>query len=251
MITTNSVAPGVPGTQLPSTTASPSVGGASTTGTGLGASESSSAGSTSGAGLLTQNLNTFLTLLTTQLQNQDPLSPLDTNQFTQQLVSFSEVEQQINTNTNLQTLISLQQTSQAVSALPLIGQTVRYNSSTAPLSNGQATFNYTLPSNAQQANLVITDANGQVDYVAPADTSAGPHSFTWNGQTTGGNAAPAGSYVLSVAATDANGNSITVPVTASGVVSGVSVQNNVATLNVNGISVPMTELVSVQQSPSN
>ena len=251
MITTNSVAPGVPGSQLPSTTANGSTGSASNTGTGIGASGSSASGTTSGAGLLTQNFNTFLTLLTTQLQNQDPLSPLDTNQFTQQLVSFSEVEQQINTNTNLQSLISLQQTSQAISALPLIGQTIQYNSATAALSNGQASFTYTLPSAAQQANLVVTDANGQVQLVTPAATSAGPHTFTWNGQTTSGNTAPAGNYSLTVAATDANGNPITSAVTSSGVVDGVSVQNNVATFNVNGISVPMTELVTVQPSTSN
>src|SRR5258708_30563484 len=107
-----------------------------------------SAATSSGVASLNSNFNTFLTLLTTQLQNQDPLSPLDTNQFTQQLVSFSEVEQQINTNTNLQSLIAMQNTSQALSALPLVGQTINYSGATSPPANGKASLTYTLPSPA-------------------------------------------------------------------------------------------------------
>src|SRR5579863_6146055 len=95
----------------------------------LGASSATSGSSSSGTSALsfTSNFNTFLTLLTTQLQNQDPLSPMDTNTFTQQLVSFSEVEQQINTNNNLQSLIQLQTANEGISALPLVGQTIDYS----------------------------------------------------------------------------------------------------------------------------
>src|SRR5579872_4304807 len=85
------------------------------------------------------NFDTFLQLLTTQLQNQDPLSPLDTNQFTEQLVEFASVEQQINENSNLQTLISLQQTSQETQAMQFIGSNVTINTSTAGLSNATST----------------------------------------------------------------------------------------------------------------
>ena len=90
--------------------------------------------STSATAGLTSNFNTFLTLLTTQLQNQDPLSPMDTDQFTNQLVEFSQVEQQIDTNSNLQNLISLQGASETISALPLVGDQIEYNSATASLS---------------------------------------------------------------------------------------------------------------------
>src|SRR5579863_1500670 len=79
------------------------------------------------------NFQSDLQLLTTQLQNQDPLSPLDTNQFTQQLVEFASVEQQINMNTNLQTLISLQQTSDATAAMQYLGADVTINSNAATL----------------------------------------------------------------------------------------------------------------------
>src|SRR5580704_8962276 len=106
---------------------------AATTSATTGSSSSGSTGTTDIAGSqeIAGNFDTFLQLLTTQLQNQDPLSPLDTNQFTEQLVEFASVEQQINENSNLQTLISLQQTSASLQALQLVGANVTINSNTA------------------------------------------------------------------------------------------------------------------------
>ena len=213
---------------------------------------STSTGSTSSsdAALLGSNLNTFLTLLTTQLKNQDPTSPMDTNQFTQQLVEFSAVEQQINTNNNLKTLISLQTSSEAISALPMVGKTIQYNESTAPLSNGQASFTYTLPTDASAANLLVEDANGNIVYQTTAATSAGSHSFLWNGQNAAGTTSPDGAYSLAVVAADATGKAISATVTATGTVDGVSVDNNVPTFDVSGIKVPMSDLLTVQPSPN-
>jgi flagellar basal-body rod modification protein FlgD len=207
-------------------------------------------GSTSSgdASLLGSNLNTFLTLLTTQLKNQDPTSPMDTNQFTQQLVAFSGVEQQINTNKNLQALIGLQTSSEAISALPMVGKTIQYSESTAPLSNGQASFTYTLPTDAAAANLLVEDANGNIVYQTKAATSAGSHGFVWNGQNIAGTTSPDGAYSLAVVAADASGKAITATVTATGKVDGVSVDNNVPTFDVAGIKVPMSDLLTVQPS---
>ena len=215
-----------------------------------GATTGTSTGSTSvsDASLLGSNLQTFLTLLTTQLKNQDPNSQMDTNQFSQQLVEFSGVEQQINTNNNLKTLIALQSSSEAMSALPMVGKTIQYSESTAPLSNGQASFTYTLPTTAAAANLLVEDANGTVVYQTTAATSAGSHSFLWNGQTITGATAPDGAYSLAVAAADASGQAISATVTATGTVDGVSVDNNVPTFDVGGIKVPMSDLLTVQPS---
>ena len=219
---------------------SPPAAPATTTGAGAtGASDVS---------LLGSNLNTFLTLLTTQLKNQDPTSPMDTNQFTQQLVAFSGVEQQINTNNNLKALIALQTSAEAISALPLVGKTIQYSESTAPLSNGQASFTYTLPTNAAAASLAVEDANGNIVYQTPAETAAGSHSFLWNGQTITGANAPDGAYSLAVAAADPSGKTISATVTATGTVDGVSVDNNVPTFDVGGIKVPMSDLLTVQPS---
>jgi flagellar basal-body rod modification protein FlgD len=88
---------------------------------------------------IASNFTTFLKMLTTQLQNQDPLSPMDTNQFTQQLVEFASVEQQMKSNDSLSTLVSLDQAAQTTSALNLVGATVVVDGSTTQLNNGSAT----------------------------------------------------------------------------------------------------------------
>jgi flagellar basal-body rod modification protein FlgD len=215
----------------------------------LGTSSATSGASSSGSSSalsFTSNFNTFLTLLTTQLQNQDPLSPMDTNTFTQQLVSFSEVEQQIDTNNNLQNLIQLQTTNESISALPLVGQQIEYNSPTAPLENGQAGFSYTLPSTASQSALVVTDSSGNVIYNTAGQTAQGTYSFVWNGQNNAGQQMPdGGAYTLQVVAADASKNPITATVQSIGTVNSVAVANNQATFDVDGISVPLSELVTV------
>src|SRR5437763_12271906 len=106
-------------------------------------SASGTAGAVAGSTMLAGNFNTFLKLLTTQLQNQNPLSPLDTNQFTQQLVEFAGVEQQINMNTQLGTLIALQKSSQVTTALNFVGATVAVDGRTAQLANGRASWTVT------------------------------------------------------------------------------------------------------------
>src|ERR1700677_2198810 len=106
-----------------------------------------STGSTTGSSAMDQlsgNFDTFLQLLTTQLQNQDPLDPMDSNQFTQQLVEFSQVEQQINTNTNLQTLITQGQSQSGAYATGYLGKTVTVSGGQGALTNGEATWNYNL-----------------------------------------------------------------------------------------------------------
>src|SRR5712691_10000105 len=106
------------------------------------------------------NFNTFLQLLTTQLKNQNPLDPLDTNQFTQQLVSFAQVEQQLRSNEQLATLVSLQKTTQANAALNFVGQNVVVDGSTAQLSGGKATWSFTSPKPAA-ATITIKNAPAQ------------------------------------------------------------------------------------------
>jgi flagellar basal-body rod modification protein FlgD len=222
--------------------------------TSAGTSNSTSTGAQSNASAqaaLSQNYNTFLTLLTTQLQNQDPLSPMDSSQFTQQLVEFSSVEQQINTNSNLTQLIALQNTSEQIQALPLVGDTISYSSATAPLSGGSASYTYSLPTSAGSVQLVVEDANGNTVYATTGNTSAGSSSYTWNGQTFNGGQEPDGGlYSLHVTATGVDGSSITPTIDASGTVTGIVTSNNTATFNVGGVSVPFTSLVSVSAGSS-
>src|ERR1700716_1601953 len=122
-------------------------------------STGSSLTSTAG-GTLAGNFQTFLTLLTTQLQNQDPLSPLDTNQFTQQLVQFASVEQQLKTNSQLTTLVSLQQTAQSTQALGFVGKTAVVDGSTATMNKGSATWDLSVATNSN-VNVTIASSTGQ------------------------------------------------------------------------------------------
>src|SRR5579883_1804571 len=131
---------------------------------------------------LSGNFSTFLTLLTTQLKNQDPTSPMDSNAFTQQLVMYSQVEQQIDTNDNLKTLISQGTTGASAMAATYLGKKVSVTNGNASLSGGSAAWTYNLDAAAASTQLAITDANGRTVYTANGETTAGNHSFTWNGK---------------------------------------------------------------------
>jgi len=96
---------------------------------------------------LEEDLNQFLTLLVTQLENQDPLDPMDSTEFTSQLVQFASVEQQIKQNTNLEQLVGLQQNNQISSMVNFIDKLVEVEGQSIPLEDGQAEFTYTLPVN--------------------------------------------------------------------------------------------------------
>src|ERR1700734_3803346 len=153
----------------------------SSTGTGSSTTGNSAMDQLSG------NFDTFLQLLTTQLQNQDPLDPMDSNQFTQQLVEFSQVEQQIDSNTNLQTLISQGTSQSGAYATSYLGKTVTVSGGKGALTNGEATWNYNLGAQASSALLTVTNASGQTIYTGAGPTAQGSNSFTWNGEDNNGN----------------------------------------------------------------
>jgi flagellar basal-body rod modification protein FlgD len=205
--------------------------------------------SSAGIGNIAGNFDEFLQLLTTQLQNQDPLSPLDTNQFTQQLVMFASVEQQINMNTSLSTLISLQQTAQATSALSFLGATVVVGGNTAQLANGQATWNYAVSSPAT-ATINVSNSSGQLVYSTTQTVQPGTQTFVWNGQNSVGNAMPAGTYTVAITATGANGQSVPVTTSVEGVVTGVNVSANPPTLTINGQAYPLSQITQVLSTGS-
>src|SRR5580765_3577825 len=132
-------------------------------------SASTTSASTTAQKSLSGNFETFLTLLTTQLKNQDPLSPMDSNQFTQQLVQFSQVEQQINSNKNLESLIALTKSQSATSAVSYLGKTLTITDGTAALQNGSANWTYSLPNDAAITKLVVTDSRGRGIYATTGE----------------------------------------------------------------------------------
>ena len=221
---------------------------AATTATTNSTASTAQAAGTAGSQQLTGNFNTFLTLLTTQLQNQDPLDPLDTNQFTQQLVEFSSVEQQVNMNTNLQTLITLQQTSEATAAMQFLGSNVTVSGAAATLaSNSPATWSLNSPSPAT-GNVTITSSTGQVAYTGTVALNSGTQSYSWNGQGTNGVTWPAGQYTLAISATGANGQAVSVTTQIQGTVSGVNLSGSTPQVTVGGQNYPVSSIQSINSN---
>jgi flagellar basal-body rod modification protein FlgD len=207
-------------------------------------SGSSSLNGTTGA-TLAGNFQTFLTLLTTQLQNQDPLTPLDTNQFTQQLVQFASVEQQLKTNDQLTTLVSLQQTAQSTQALTFVGKTAVVDGSTAALTNSSATWDLSSPTNSN-VSISITSSTGQTVLTGNVAVSAGQNQpFTWNGLGNDGTHLPDGQYKLTAVGTDSAGNPVGISTQIQGVVSSVDLTQSPPLLSINGQTFTVNQIKSI------
>ncbi|HEY5084645.1 MAG TPA: flagellar hook assembly protein FlgD [Rhizomicrobium sp.] len=207
-------------------------------------SSASASSATNATSQLSSNFDTFLQLLTTQLQHQDPLDPMDTSQFTQQLVEYSQVEQQIDTNSNLQSLISQGTSQSAAYATSYLGKTVTVSGGEGSLNNGQAQWTCNLGTASTSTTLQVTDANGNVVYSGSGQATAGNSNFNWNGVDNSGNQLPDGSYTLAVKAS-AGGSTVTTSVTAVGTVSEVNMINGTPQLLIGSMEVPLTSISSV------
>lgn len=159
---------------------------------------------------LSDNFDTFLTILTAQIQNQDPLEPMDSNQFTEQLVQFSGVEQQIRVNSQLETLITATNSNAGASLSGYLGQQAEIDSAGAQYTGDPVNWRYTLPSDAAKVSVTVTDAAGKVLYTKAGELKAGQHDFAWDGElNSGGQAVEGEPYWINVVATDANGAKVT------------------------------------------
>ena len=175
---------------------------------------------------LNEDLNRFLTLLVTQLQNQDPLDPLDATEFTSQLVQFASVEQQIFQNSNLEKLLNLQETNQISQMVDFIGKRVEYVGQELSLEKGNAEFSYVMPSGVVDANVNISNSAGQNVFFAKGDTTAGKHTVIWDGVDKNGNQQSDGKYSVLVSGTDPQGNLVTIEHLMVGSVSGAGVDES-------------------------
>jgi flagellar basal-body rod modification protein FlgD len=202
--------------------------------------------SSNAAAKLTSNFETFLTLLTTQLKNQDPTAPMDSNQFTQQLVQFSQVEQQIQTNSNLNSLLAQGSTMSAAYATSYLGKVVSVTNGQASLQDGAANWTYTLGADASEANLTVTNSQGKVVYTGPAaDKTAGTHSFAWNGKDNNGNALPGGAYKLTVTAATNDGSKVASSVASAGMVSQIDMTGGAPQFVIGNMQVSLAEIAAV------
>src|SRR5271157_4316414 len=206
--------------------------------TGTNTTSNNGTSSTDPFASLSSNFQDFLKMLTTQLQNQDPTSPMDTNSFTTELVQFSEVEQQINTNSSLQTLIQVTQGDQMLQGASLDGKQVTLNGTQLPLQNGNASLTFTMPSAGQAAISIVNSAGVVVDQTT-VQANAGANTWTWDGSMAGGGTAPDGPYTVSVTTAGATGQT-QVPFTVNGTVTGTSINSGTVDLQLGPTSVPFS-----------
>lgn len=209
-----------------------------------GTSNSGVTGTTSG---IANNFDQFLTLLTTQLKNQSPLDPLDTNQFTAQLVQFAGVEQQLRTNETLGSLLSLSAAGTATNAVGFIGAKVTADGTTTRLIDGKADWNVNMAS-AGTATITIKDSKGSVVQTLTRTLTAGDQTYSWDGSTSVGTTAPDGEYSITIDAKNVAGESVTAKTQISGVVDGVDFTSSIPMLKIGSISIPIDKVKSVVRS---
>ncbi len=199
---------------------------------------------------LANTFDAFLTLLTAQLQFQDPLDPVDSNQWTEQLVSFSGVEQQIATNANLERLTEMFSYSAGATAAGYLGKTAEAASDAAGLVDGKAEWTVTLPRAAQAVSYEILDSTGRTVRRMTGETASGASPVTWDGKTDSGADAPAGVYRLQVSAKGADNANINAAVTTKGAVTGVDFSTGDVVLTVAGAPVSLSRILRLVQETS-
>jgi flagellar basal-body rod modification protein FlgD len=195
---------------------------------------------------LSQNYETFLKLLTTQLQNQDPLKPQDSSEFTKQLVTFSQVEQQISSNKKLDTLINADKTAQAMQSLNYLGSTIEYFSDTVPLSGGKSEIGVTLDSGARTAELVFTDNSGRELSRRSLPIKTETQTVNWDGRDANGNQLPDGSYKVAVIAKSSKDEDVASTIRVAGKVNGVDVANGEPKLLVGSYPVAVSSVLAAR-----
>ena len=196
---------------------------------------------------IAQNFDTFLQLLTTQLRNQNPLDPLDTNQFTQQLVQFTGVEQQLKTNEFLESLMLSGQNTAKSDAVSYIGKEVTSSGKSGELTDSKPVFwAYSADANAANATVTIKDKNGQVVYSETGPLKAGPGTFRWDGKGSDGNMKPNGVYTVDIKGKDANGKDVKISTASIGVVTAVDFTGDVPVLTVGSRRVAITDVTDVR-----
>jgi flagellar basal-body rod modification protein FlgD len=215
---------------------------------GTGTASGNNTASTQTKGIA-DNFQTFLTLLTTQLQNQNPLDPLDTNQFTAQLVQFAGVEQQLKSNDQLKSLVALEKSAQGTQALIYVGNNVAVDGSIAKFDGSKATWNFIAPKESN-ATITITNSAGQTVYSGKYNLSEGNASFVWDGKGNDGTQWPAGTYKMSATAKDSSGKDVAISTEVQGVVDSVDLTADPPLLSIGGQNYTTSQIKRIVRASS-
>lgn len=198
---------------------------------------------------LSHNYKAFLTLLITQLKHQDPSSPMSNNSFTQELVQFASVEQQVESNSKLSSLISLNESGQMSSDEEMIGEHASAKSNSLPLQGGKAKLSFS-GQPGQTAVVAIASPSGKIVRDIPVLMRGGQNTVSWDGKDGAGRQVPDGSYSIAVRMMDPHGNSVEVPTTVYGTITGVQKGQNDMNIQMGSATVPMNNLISVSKKGS-
>ncbi len=200
---------------------------------------------------LAEDFDDFLILLTTQLQNQDPLSPMDSTEFTNQLVMFSAVEQQINANSKLDSLVSLNLGTSFSSSLSYVGKNVSYLSSETNFDGSTPVeINYAIDGEPVDTTLKILDENGDLVFSQAVSNSSDVKDFTWDGKNNNGVLQPEGTYQVKIEAFDNNERPLKVTTVVTGHVSGIETQNGTTFLLIGERAVSIGNVINVTEASS-
>lgn len=200
---------------------------------------------------LSGDFDTFLTLLTTQLQNQDPLDPMDNTEMTNQLVSFANVEQQIAQNTNLEQLISLIGTDSNAAAVSYIGKQVRVDGSVTQYTGQPITFGYELPSDVASSSISVLDSDNNVVRTIDGQTTVGRNEFVWDGTDNDGIAVANGTYSFRIGALDSGDEAVLATATdITGVVTATEFGESGSSLLIGNTSYALTAVQAVSNPPA-
>jgi len=203
--------------------------------------------SSTAAAALAGNFDTFLRLLTTQLKHQDPTNPMSSDQFTQQLVQMSGVEQSIQTNRNLETLITAYAIQNSNLSVSLLGKEVTGSGTGALLKDGAANWTFAVAADAPDTTLQVINADGATVYSEKMDASKGEHQFAWDGKNASGVEQPEGTYFLKIVANTSSGAPVAVDTRTTGVVTAIDLTSTDPMLTVNGAQIRYSQITSVKQ----
>jgi len=198
---------------------------------------------------LAGDMDAFLLLLVTQLKNQDPLSPLEPTEFTNQLVNFAGVEQQIATNDNIEKLLSVQNAVLASAVIGFVGkEVVADTSGKLPLQNGEATFEYTLGSSASNVVMTISDDEGRILFTKAGETGVGKHEVIWDGKDGKDQTMPDGSYNLAITPLAFSGETIEHTIRVKAVITGISLANGETKMDASGVTIPFEKIETITKA---
>lgn len=212
-------------------------------------SSSSSPSSSSAANDANTAYNTFLTLLTTELQNQNPLDPTDTSEFTSQLIGLAGVEQQQNMSIELASIADTLNSYGLSNGVAYIDKSITYSDDTAPMQDGSAQWQYTLSGDAASTKLTVTDSDGNVVWTGTGDTAKGNHSFSWDGTDSDGASHSSGAYTLTVTSVDSSGATVSSSISSIGTVTGVDTSSGTTELQLgDDLSIPLADVTGIHSA---